>query len=193
MVSQLKYTAIALAAAVALLFPTSALAYTSAPLTICNQVNFRLEIAYGYRSPGIHDPADHSLLTGPVVSQGWRAVDPGACVTLENTFGARYMYWFVAKTYGGGDPIGDSAIASIRNAGGPHFCVNNWIFAVPDGGTPAYSVPAAAFVYEHENESADACDKQATMTAHNFWVVAHEVDTWVNATVNYTPQMVGKP
>ncbi len=89
--------------------------------------------------------------------------------------------------------MSDSDLASIRNADAPqHFCIDNYIY--PSGtGVPAYTVDAPAFVYEAENESAAACVKIVGMKAHNLWVVAHEVDTWVNATVDYTPQMVGAP
>jgi len=195
MISQVKRAAITLVAAVlALLSPTSALAYTSAPLTICNQVVFKLAVAYGYHSPGTNDPADHSLLTGPFVSQGWRTVEPGACATFDNPFGARYMFWFVAKMFGSGDPYDDAGVAAIRNAGVPdHFCVNNWMHSTGDTGAPVYSTPVNAFVYEDENVSADTCDKNVNLFAHNLWVIAHPVDTWVNATVNYMPQMVSSP
>lgn len=190
---QVKFAAVALVAAVlALLAPTSAVAYGSAPLTVCNKINSKLILAFGYYSPGVHDPADHSLLTGPFVSQGWRSVEPGECATLENPFGARYMYWFAASALG--NPMSDSDVLAIRNANVPsHFCINNYIYAKGDGATPAFTVPAAAFVYEDQNESAVACDKDTTMMAHNFWVGAREVDTWVSATVDYTPEMVGKP
>ena len=174
----------------ALLTPTSAFAYSSAPLTVCNKVNFDLSVAYGYHSPGVNDPADHSLLTGPFVSRGWRTVPVGQCVTIENPFNARYMYWYVATVNG---MFGDDDPVAMRNASGrQHFCVPNYVY--PSGGNaPAYSVPTSAFVYEDQNQSADACDTSVTPVAHNFWVTARETDTWVNATVDYTPQMVSHP
>ncbi len=189
--SHIKSAAIALVVAIlSLSMSTSAFAYSSAPLTVCNQIAFKFILAYGYHSPGVHDPADHSLLTGPFVSRGWRTVEPGECVTLENPFDARYMYWFVGLD---GDPWfrDDSDVLAIRNADVPHFCIDNYMW--PSGQGPIYAVPAPAFVYEDENESAAACDKDTSRFAHNLWVPAHEVDTWVNATVNYTPQMVTKP
>ncbi len=190
--AKVKFTAVALAGmAFALATPSSAFAYTSAPLTVCNKVNFKLILAYGYHSPGIHDPADHTLLTGPFVSRGWWSVEPGQCTTLENPFGARYMYWFAAGAMGG--PMSDSDVLAIRNADVPqHFCIDNYIY--PSGpGVPAYTADAAAFVYEDQNVSAAACDPNASMQAPNLWVAAHEVDTWVNATVDHAADGRLKP
>src|SRR5689334_16816836 len=71
-----------------------ALAYSSAPLTFCNKTDNKVFLAVGYHSPGVNDPADHSLLTGPFVSRGFFAVESGNCITEPNPFDARYMFWF---------------------------------------------------------------------------------------------------
>jgi uncharacterized membrane protein len=82
------------AAVVALISPTSASAYSSAPMNFCNKTSRTVYLAYAYPSPGVSDPADHSILTGPFVSQGWRTVDPQKCTTVSNPFDARYIFWF---------------------------------------------------------------------------------------------------
>ncbi len=174
--SLVKSTAISLVCAIlTLLMPISAFAYSSAPLTVCNKaVGYDVNVAFGYHSPGVSDPADHSILTGPFVSRGWWIIKSGECKTLENPFDARYMYWF------GVDPgvnMDASTVLSMRKSDvQEHFCVNNYLSGA--------DVPG--FTYEDENESATACDKDTSIGAHNLWVIPHAVDTWVNATVNFT-------
>lgn len=172
----IKCAAIALVGGLLTLFiPAPALAYSSAPLTFCNRTAVAdVNLAYGYHSPGVHDPADHSVLTGLFVSRGWVIVKPGECRTIPNPFDARYMFWFAA-TAGVND--NGSTVLPMRNADVPeHFCVNNYLSGA--------DVPE--FTYEDENESADACDKDGSIQAHNLWVTPQVVDTWVDATVNFT-------
>lgn len=175
--SRIKSAAIALVGAIlTLLIPVPALAYTSAPLKFCNNASGVASVAFGYHSPGVRDPADHSILTGPFVSRGWWTVEAGECKTFENPFDARYMYWFAV---GGGLNSNESMVLSMRNADVPeHLCVNNYFSS---GAVPA-------FTYEDENESAAACDKDESIQAHNLWITPRNVDTWVGATVNFTGQ-----
>lgn len=184
---RLKCTTIALVVTTVSFFSSiSAFAYSSAPLTVCNKIAFPIGVAFGYYTPGTHDPADHSLLTGPFVSRGWMTIEVGQCATIPNPFNARYVYWF--PTFN----IYDDRVRAMRTADAPqHFCVNNFLY--PSGPAPVASMPVPAFTYERENESAAACDTDTSMDAHNFWVIPREVDTWVNPTVDFTPQMVPKP
>jgi len=177
--SQVKFAAVALVGGLLTLFiPAPAFAYSSAPLTFCNnKARIRdVNVAFGYHSPGVNDPADHSRLTGLFVSRGWWVIKPGECKTLENPFDARYMFWFAA-TAGTNDDA--STVLPMRNADvSEHFCINNYLSGA--------DVPE--FTYEDENESADACDKDGSIQAHNLWVTPHMVDTWIDATVEFTGQ-----
>jgi uncharacterized membrane protein len=153
-----------------------AAAYASAPLTICNQSPVALNVAIGYHSPGVDDPADHSVLTGPFVTRGWGTIDAGACHTYENPFEARYMFWFGFSTQYNNNAIAVGSITSPQ--GDPtRFCVTD------------YFNPAPGFTFEAENLKdltfqTDACRS----SGKNIWVSFNMVDTWVNATVNFTGQ-----
>jgi hypothetical protein len=160
---------------------TAASAGQSAPLTFCNKTPDKVGVAIGYFTPGLTDPADHSILTGPFVSRGWSFFEPGQCGMFPNPFGARYMFWFgFSKGYH------DSEIAAMfmRNPDLPlHFCVTSYF--VGDTQVPA-------FTYEDENASVAACDLAGGVTpserGHTLVVTPQTVDTWVNATVNFTGQ-----
>ena len=156
------------------LIPTSASAYASAPLTFCNQASSHVIVATGYHSPGVNDPADHSVLTGPFVSTGWTDIQPGTCITFPNPFNARYMFWYaVSKGFN------DNEIVARSMADSPSpekFCVTDYFGSV-----------IRAFTFEQENVSAAACLSPSTGNANgNLWPNARLVDTWVNATVNFT-------
>jgi uncharacterized membrane protein len=183
--SQLKSTAIALMGAIlTLLVPASASAYSSAPLTFCNKSSADVALAVGYHSPGVSDPADHSLLTGPFVSRGWWAVGSGACVTADNPFNARYMFWFVIGPEVKNLEYPD--VVAMRNPALPdHFCITSFFDRGGRGVT--------GFTFEDENTSADACDQaggnpDANGERSTLWINPRNIDTWVNATVNFTGQ-----
>ena len=168
--------------AISILFnPTAASAGQSAPLTFCDKTSEKVGVAIGFFTPGLTDPADHSVLTGPFVSRGWSFVEPGQCGTFENPFGARYMFWF-----GFSKGFHDSEIAAMfmRNPNLPlHFCVSRYFVG---------DRQVSAFTYEAENISVAACDSAGGVTpsepGHTLWVTPETVDTWVNATVNFTGQ-----
>ena len=155
---------------------TPAVAYTSQPLTICNKSPVTLHVAFGYHSPGVDDPADHSVLTGPFVTRGWGTVEPDTCHTYENPFSARYMFWFGFSTQYNNNAIAVGTITSPQ--GDPtRFCVTD------------YFNPAPGFTFEAENVKdptflTDACRS----AGKNIWVSFAMVDTWVDATVNFTGQ-----
>ena len=170
-----------LGAAVAMMRPTMAHAYSSAPMTFCNKTNTQVGIAIGYHSPGISDPADHSVLTGPFVSRGWWTIAGGQCQTIDNPFGARYMFWFGMAVGGlNSDP---SVVAGMHNHSTPEsFCTND----------PFLQGAHNAFDFENENVSASACDAAGGNAPATYgktlWVTARRVDTWVDPTVNFTGQ-----
>ena len=153
----------------------------SAPLTVCNKWSATLEVALGYFSPGVHDPSDHNVLTGPFVSRGWSEIGPGECKSFENPFAARYMFW-----YGYGKDFNESEMMSafMRNPSwSNHFCITNYFTG--DG----TKVPS--FVNEEANVSVEACDRAGgdanPAAAHStMWVTSRMVDTWINSTVNFT-------
>jgi uncharacterized membrane protein len=157
-----------LSAVLIALTPGPASAGTSAPLTICNKTAETLTIAFGYHSPGVNDPADHSVLTGPFVSRGWGRIASGECHTFSNPFNARYMFWF--------------GLSGTRIFAGPEsnttdaLCVPNWL----NGGT----IPA--FTYEDENQSSEACMPSGSTA--NVFMRSRAVDTWVDPVVNFTGQ-----
>jgi uncharacterized membrane protein len=165
----------------ALVSAAPAQAYSSQPLTICNKTSAVLGIAFGYHSPGVNDPADHSLLTGPFVTIGWKTLDPGACGTFDNPFNARYMYWFgTSKDFH--DNI--MAVGNETYYASPQerFCVTNY-FSSTRGTT------VRNFTFESENvkdpsgmSASDACQG----AGDNLWVRFRSVDTWVNPTVDFT-------
>jgi uncharacterized membrane protein len=150
-----------------LLIPAPALAYSSAPLTICNKTSEGVVVAIGYHSPGVNDPADRSVLTGPFISRGWKEIAPGECHDFSNPFSARYMFWFGWGKKDGGIDIGKLAESHTDTS---DFCTNNF---AADGNVPA-------FTYESENESETACKQ-----VDGFWVAPLVVDTWVNPIVNF--------
>lgn len=159
----------------------------SKPLTFCNKTSNPVGVAYGYFTPGANDPADHSVLTGPFVSLGWRTLSPGQCGTFENPFNARYVFWYgVSRNYNTDvftlmymrdpqkPPVGPEPV---------HFCVTNYHNASSDDITPS-------FTYEDENLSRDNCDRTGGANtvggSHTLWVIPKKVDTWVDAVVNFT-------
>jgi len=155
-------------------------------LTICNRTSDTLGIAVGYHSPGVDDPADHSVLTGPFVSTGWWHVDAGQCYTFANPFSARYMFWFGFTPNFNGAPILSSPDAHASNSS-PQWTTNSDVqFCV----TSFFSNPThvnhmtPSFTFEDENESESACHR----SAYALWLPARKVDTWVNATVDFTGQ-----
>jgi len=154
-----------------------AAAYTSAPLTICNKSPVTLNVAIGYHSPGVDDPADHSVLTGPFVTRGWRAIEAGACYTFQNPFDARYMFWFGWSTQYNNNAIAVGTITSPQ--GDPtRFCITDYFEPTVPG-----------FTFEAENVKdptfqTDACRS----SGKNNWVSFKMVDTWVDPTVNFTGQ-----
>jgi uncharacterized membrane protein len=157
-----KSAAIILAGtALAILSPVSASAYSSQPLTFCNKSVLAASVAYGYYSPGVSDPADHSVLTGPFVSLGWWAVEPGACQTLTDPFDGRYIFWFAFDRRFTADQA-----ASASPALPDHFCMGEH-----------------KFTFEDENASAEACTR-----SDGKWINVRKVDTWVNATVDFSGQ-----
>jgi uncharacterized membrane protein len=167
--SRLKSVAVAfLGAMLAVSIPAPASAYSSAPLTICNKTPDSMVVAIGYHSPGVNDPADHSVLTGPFVSRGWREIAPGECHDFSNPFGARYMFWFGWGKKNGG--VDAEKLAESRT-GTSEFCAGNFVTA--DGNV-------SGFTYESENTSETTCKQ-----ANGFWVAPLVVDTWVDPTVNF--------
>ena len=166
---------------VALTSPAHADSGKSAPLTICNKMSAKLDVATGYYSPGVHDPSDHSALTGPFVSRGWSEIASGNCKSFENPFSARYMFWFAY-----GKDLNENEMMSVfmRNpAWRTHFCVTNYFTGA---GT---NVPG--FTHEDENVSVAACDQAGggadpAATHTTMWVTSRQVDTWINSTVNFT-------
>jgi uncharacterized membrane protein len=163
----LRVRAILLALLGAVLFPSCAAAYQSAPLNFCNNSAERVTVAVGYHSPDAADPDDHSLLTGPYVSKGWYQIVAGTCQTIDNPFDARYMFWFAwSKSFHNtaaslGAPSGDPA----------DFCVSDYLIPgqLPD------------FTYEDENVSSEACHGKARR-----WLTSNKVDTWLNPNVDFT-------
>lgn len=178
-------------AILALFIGGSALATTSPAraagtgLEFCNQSSAATFVAAGYHSPGVNDPADHSLLTGPFVSIGWSTVGAGECHTFANPFNARYMFWFAANR-----SINDAAILpsldpNAFNTTNGLWSTNSDVFfcATSYFDNPTHRVgEAPSFTYEDENESEAACHRGA----YNLWLPVRKVDTWVNATVNFT-------
>ena len=169
-----------LGAAMALLGPTSASAYSSQPLSFCNKTSVQVGITVGYHSPGINDPADHSVLTGPFVSKGWFHVNPRECATFANPFGARYMFWFGFSTDGKGLNTNRSAVIG-GDGSRPKYCVTNHFNSHANHMTPN-------FTYEIENESAAECVRAGGSTKDSLWVTPRLVDTWVDATVDFNGQ-----
>lgn len=161
-------------------------AQASKGMTICNQSSYPLATAIGYHSPGVNDPADHSLLTGPFVTRGWLRIEPGACHTFENPFNARYMYWY-GWTYPDHNTLtkpvtGEATSASVAMTNPLAWCVK------------AYLDDPSAFTYEVENtKSNDASNitnncnfKGDKMTG--WWVFFDLVDTWVDSKASFTGQ-----
>jgi uncharacterized membrane protein len=174
---------IALVAAVmALISPASASAYTSAPMNFCNKTSRTVALAYAYHSPGARDPADHSILTGPFVSQGWRRVDPQKCTIVSNPFDARYIFWFPYSAPESQLEADENyyALKSMHDdPSSESICISDM-----------YGRSGDAFTFEDENESVAACDLAAGSGAvgmgKTLWVTTHKVDTWVDPTVNFT-------
>jgi len=140
-----------------------AAAQSSAPLTICNKTSEIAGAAVGFFSPGVNKPTDGAdILTGPFVSHGWWNIEAGACHTFDNPFNARYMFWFAYTPSYQSTPEDPSKI---------HFCI-------PIGSPPK------AFTFEEENVSKETC----SAAGNTWWITANRVDTWINATVDFTGQ-----
>jgi len=138
-------------------------AQNSSDLTFCNRSANWVGVVVGYHSTGVHDPSDHSILTGPFVTDGWTKVDPGQCQTIRNPFNARYMFWW---GYGVGYNDSNPTVETDQPGPGEAFCVASG---------------NKGFTFEDENASLDACH-----AAKGLWVATHKVDTSVEATVNFT-------
>jgi uncharacterized membrane protein len=185
--SRINFTTL-LVCAIALLSPASALAYSSAPLTFCNKSPEKVILADGYHSPGVNDPKDGSVLTGPFVSEGWHEFAPGECQSITNPFGARYMFWFAVSWSKGGLNTDLATVAAMHNTSlQDSFCIGNYFRTWFDGG------PLSEFTFEDENASTDACDVARgnvilLANGKTLWVNGRDTDTWVNATVNFTGQ-----
>jgi uncharacterized membrane protein len=166
-----------LGAVAAALAPSSALAYQSAPLNFCNNTSGLAAVAVGYKSPGVNDPADHSLLTGPYVSRGWFQIAAGTCQSLDNPFGARYMFWYAwSKGYNDKefDVVSDNKFDGL-NA----FCISDYFAADISGSVPD-------FTFEEENVSIRECGAGLHHSPETLWITPHMVDTWVNPSVTFT-------
>lgn len=168
---------------------TPASALTSAPLTFCNKSPSLVSLSIGYFSPGVDDPKDKDILTGPFVSRGWWHLKPGACQSFENPFAVRYMFWFAVKTGFNTDYRSFELPVAAIDARKVHFCVTNYF---------ADSWPQ--FNFEDENASMARCypDKNNPLEAagkpfqqqyyskwKTLWVLPSKVDTWVDPTVNF--------
>ena len=150
-------------------------AQISAPLTLCNQTDVPLNIAIGYPTLGVDDGPNHNLLTGPFVTKGWGTIAPGACHTLENPFKARYMYWFGFSTKFNSTEMQAGSI--VKPPLGPNlYCI------------PKFEHGSSSFTFEDENvrptDQGDPCEA----SGKNMWATFRPVDTWVDATVNFTGQ-----
>jgi uncharacterized membrane protein len=200
---------VALLGMIAVVAPTSASAATSAALNFCNRTANPVNVAVGYYSAGVKDPADHSILTGPFVSRGYWTVMPTQCETFENPFGARYMFWFGwsngfnehGHTFNGRGHIDEMAQMRVKPSS-YGFCVSNYY------GDVIRQVPP--FTFEDENASPSACepivhgealdamnegealeamaDAEAVLAkgVKPIWVSARKVDTSVDPNVNFT-------
>lgn len=130
------------------------------PLHLCNHSQYRIDVAVGYHSSGPGDTG--TMLTGPFVSQGWWVLKPGECVSVDNPFSARYMYW-----------TGYREGAFLWNDADSHFCI-------PTGNPPP------RFTFERQNESEDACVSAAPAgTGPNMWLSTREVDVSVDPDVDF--------
>jgi uncharacterized membrane protein len=164
-----------------LLHAAPASAYSSAPLTLCNKSPGMLTVAIGYHTPGVNDPADHSVLTGPFVTQGWWKLQPGACQTFENRFNARYMFWYGFSTQFNNTMfmVIPSSTAEVMSSS--WYCV------------PNYFHPSPGFTFEQENVKDDPTGRNdhcedATADGPRLWVKFRPVDTWVNPSIEFTGQ-----
>lgn len=139
-------------------------------LQICNQTSTAISVAVSYASRGVNDTA--TLLTGPTVSVGWWGIQPNACASMANPFGARYMYWW-------GYYIAGSALWPSSDSGSYHFCIPN---------DAASEVPQ--FTFEDQNASEDACTSSTPGDSGgaNMWVESREVDLDVNANIQFDGQ-----
>lgn len=130
------------------------------PLHLCNHSEYRINVAVGYHSSGPDDTGN--MLTGPFVSRGWWVLEPGQCVSLDNPFSARYMYW---TGYRQGAFLWDTADS--------YFCI-------PAGDPPP------RFTFERENESQDACvNAPPAGSRPNIWLSTREVDVSVDPDADY--------
>jgi uncharacterized membrane protein len=155
----------------------SASAQTSADMTICNQSPDQVSIAIGYHSPGVNDPKDHSLLTGPFVTRGWLKIDTGACHTFQNPFGARYMYWYPLKAH----PDGSGVVAPVDAMKNPlAWCIQDYW----DSDQP-FTFEIQNIKDEHTPYFVNNCSPFGG-DPKGYWVIFSLVDTWVVPKANFT-------
>ena len=130
------------------------------PLHLCNHSEYRIDVAIGYHSSGPDDTGN--MLTGPFVSRGWFIIEPGNCISIDNPFAARYMYW-----------TGFRKGAFLWDTADSHFCI-------PTG------TPAPRFTFERQNESEDACVSATPLgPTANMWIATREVDVSVDPDVDF--------
>jgi hypothetical protein len=148
----------------------------AAPPTICNDMSVgKLYVAYGYYSTGVKDAANSNTLTGPFVSRGFLAIDPGGkCETIENTFHARYVFWWATD----GQTINRGRDDVWETNGSDHFCV------VETFRPPGERIPA--FTFEDENVSATTCANSKAEGRSNVWIGARMIDVMVNPVAHFT-------
>jgi uncharacterized membrane protein len=155
-------------ASAALVISTPAFATPSAaPLNFCNRTSNTVSVAVGYHSSGVDDGANHNILTGPFVSQGWWDVNPNQCHVFANPFDARYMFWFPLEPH---EPRSHRPLDELTSSG-THMCISG-----------------SRFTFEDQNVSIDAChgDHAATTSAGVRWVLPSRIDTEVDPNVNFT-------
>lgn len=177
----IRRIAVLVAGLAALVMAAPAWAQTSTGMTICNQSPNAVTTAIGYHSPGVGDPADHSILTGMFVTRGWLRIEAGACHTFQNPFNARYMYWYGFDSHR--NPSGPSTSADTAMTNPLVWCVNNyWYINAP-------------FTYEIENSKTNDSENvvnhcnfsnSAATDFTGYWVYFNLVDTWVAPRVNLT-------
>jgi uncharacterized membrane protein len=163
--------AIVLACSFAL--PTKQAAADGPSLKICNQTSDQISVAAGYFTTGSSDTS--SALSGPFVSRGWWAIDPGQCASIGNPFAARYMYWngYMAHKWAHSDS------PWLWTDSYTHFCAPNI----------RTSGDINAFSFEQENANGrDGCvnGPQYNSNGPNEWVPSREVDLQIDTTVYYT-------
>lgn len=157
------------------------------PMTFCNRTANEMGVAVAYHTPGVNDSADHAVLTGPFVSQGYVHLQPGSCRTFDNPSSARYMFWFAYSSALNTSP---GLIGMMSSTGVVHpqysFCVRRFFVSNAQELVPA-------FTYEDENVSSAACyqaggrtDGPPASDGDTLWVTGNKVDLLVNPNVDFT-------